>query len=297
MKVLVTGGGGFLGAWITRLLKASGHEVRIFDIAPRKPSFDRIVNAASPPEWITGDITDLRVVNDAANGCDAVAHLAGLLTPECKADPVRGAMVNVIGTLNVFESCRRHGIERIVYTSSAAVFDPAESAAARPHSQYGAFKLACESSARAYFVDHGFGSIGFRPFVVYGPGRETGLTAGPTLACRAAARNEPYTIPYSGSAGLIYVTDVAAAYNAALAAPSRGAEVFNLGGIIASNEEVVSEIKRQVPGAQLRIDGPVASFVPDPTQDLPDRTFPNLPKTSLRDGIAATIAFYREARP
>lgn len=295
MKVLITGGGGFLGASIVRLLLSSGHTVRVFDVAPRTAIFDRIVGPDAAADWMTGDITDRQRVMDAAAGCDAVIHLAGILTPDCKADPVRGAMVNLIGTLHVFEACLAKGIKKIVYTSSAAVFDPNDLRARRPHSQYGAFKLACESSACSYHVDHGLGSVGFRPFVVYGPGRETGLTAGPTLACRAAARNERYTIPYRGAAGLIYVADVAAAYAAALETPDRGAEIFNLGGVIASNDEVVAEIKRQVPGAQIGIDGPVASFVPDPTHDLPDAAFPHLPKTALRDGIAATIAFYRGA--
>ncbi|WP_163837351.1 NAD-dependent epimerase/dehydratase family protein, partial [Providencia stuartii] len=66
----------------------------------------------------------------------------------------------------------------------------------RPTTHYGTFKLACEGSARAYLADRGLASIGFRPFIVYGPGRETGLTAGPSLACRAAARGESYRIPY-----------------------------------------------------------------------------------------------------
>ena len=124
---------------------------------------------------------------------------------------------------NVFEAALSHGIKRIVYTSSAGVYGPDDGMTPYPTTHYGAFKLACEGSARAYWSDHGLASVGFRPFIVYGPGRETGLTAGPTLACRAAARGERYRIPYVGSAGLVYVDDVAHAYKLALLRDAEGA--------------------------------------------------------------------------
>jgi len=156
--------------------------------------------------------------------------MAGILTPDCQADPVRGAEINLIGTLHAFEAARRHGIRPVIYTSSAGVFGPHDGAAPAPTTHYGTFKLATEGSARAYWADHGLPSVGFRPFVVYGPGRETGLSAGPSLACRAAARGQPYVIPFTGATGMVYVEDVAAAYVAALTGKLDGARVFNLLG-------------------------------------------------------------------
>jgi UDP-glucose 4-epimerase len=229
MKVLVTGGSGFLGAWIVRRLVRSNHQIRIFDIAANKSLVAEIAGAgADTVEWQTGDIVDPDHVHGASEGCDAIVHLAGILTPDCRTDPIRGAQINLIGTLNVFETARKRGIRQIVYTSSAGVFGPTDGHTPCPDTHYGAFKLACEGSARAYWEDHRLGSFGFRPYVVYGPGRTTGLTAGPSLACRAAAKGEPYSIPYSGSAGLIYVDDVAAAYEAALLHEPDGAHVFNM---------------------------------------------------------------------
>ena len=216
----------------------------------RRPIADEV-------DWRTGDVTDGAAVSDAAIGCDAVIALAGLLTPACRADPILGARVNLIGTLNVFEAALRHRIGRVIYTSSAGVYGRDDAESPRPMTHYGAFKLACEGSARAYFADHGLASIGFRPFIVYGPGRETGVSAGPSLACRAAARGEPYVIPFSGRAGLVYVEDVAAAYDLALLAQPNGAQVFNLVGAQASSEDVVAAIRLIIPDARLASTGQI----------------------------------------
>jgi nucleoside-diphosphate-sugar epimerase len=297
MKVLVTGGSGFLGAWIVKRLAKSGHQIRIFDVAANKALVAEIADAAADKvEWRTGDIIETDQVHAAAEGCDAIVHLAGILTPDCKDDPIRGAKINLIGTLNVFETARRRGIKRIVYTSSAAVYGPTDGHTPCPDTHYGAFKLACEGSARAYWEDHRLGSIGFRPYVVYGPGRTTGLTAGPSLACRAAASGQPYTIPYSGSAGLVYIEDVAAAYEAALLREPDGAHVFNMPDEVASNDQVITEIRRVVPGAKIDIAGPALQFTPDIEQGDISAVLPGLQQTGLGEGIRQTIVFHRTAR-
>jgi UDP-glucose 4-epimerase len=193
----------------------------------------------------------------------------------------------------VFEAARAQNIARIVYTSSAGVYGPNDATIPRPITHYGTFKLACEGSARAYWADHGLASIGFRPFVVYGPGRETGLTAGPSLACRAAALGESYTIPYTGKAGLIFVEDVAAAYEMALLREPEGAHVFNLVGVPASNEDVIKAIRRIIPGANLKVAGPLLPITPDVEEGPIDTILPDLPRTPLQDGIASTIDYYR----
>ncbi|MBP0112081.1 NAD-dependent epimerase/dehydratase family protein [Bradyrhizobium vignae] len=296
MKILITGGGGFIGAWLARRLAAEGHQLRVFEPVGRSAQFDRIVGvSAAAMEWRIGDIADAQAVRAAAEGCEAIVHLAGVLTPACKADPVRGAMINLIGTLNIFNAAQAFGIRRIVFTSSAGVYGPHDGTTPRPITHYGAFKLACEGSARAYWEDHGIASIGFRPYIVYGFGRETGLTAGPSLACRAAARGETYVIPYVGTAGLVLVDDVVAAYEAALRREPDGALVFNLPGEVASNDEVVAAVRAVVPEARIGIDGPVLPFAEDIGEGDLRRVFPDLPATSLRDGIRRTIELYRTA--
>ena len=293
MQILVTGGQGFLGAWIIRRLRAQGHTARVFDVG-QDTRFVRAI-AGGVPDWQVGDIADAAQVHEAAAGCDAIIHLAGILLPACAADPLRGARVNLIGTLNVFEAARSHGIDRIVYTSSAGVFGPEDGHHPFPMTQYGAFKLACEGSARAYQADHGLPSIGFRPYVVYGPGRETGLTAGPTLACKAAARGQPFTIGYTGAAGLVYVDDVAAAYVAAVLRPPAGSHVFNLAGEVASTHDVAAAIRRQEPTARITVAGPPLPMPAHLAEDGLATCLPDLPATTLTDGIIRTIAFYRGA--
>src|SRR5258706_3102744 len=100
----------------------------------------------------------------------------------------------------------------------ACEFDPIDGRTPFPLTHYGDFKLAGEGCARAFWEDDRMPSIGFRPLVVYGPGREVGLTAGPSLACRAAARGEPYVIPFTGETDLLYVDDMAACFEIAVEA-------------------------------------------------------------------------------
>jgi nucleoside-diphosphate-sugar epimerase len=295
MTILVTGGSGFLGAWIIRRLRAAGVVVRAFDLADDRRLLRLIAGdeVAATMEWMTGDIADAAQVRAAAEGTARIVHLAGLLTPACAADPIRGAQVNLIGTLNVFEAARRERHAAVVYTSTAGVYGPDSGSLPLPQTHYGAFKLACEGSARAYWADHGIASIGFRPYVVYGPGRETGGSAGPSLACRAAVRGEPYTIPYSGRCGLVYVEDVAAAYEAAATREIAGAHVLNMAGVTASTDELIEAIRKVVPGAQLAADGlplPIAAEL-DPGKI--EAVLPGLPQTPLDEGIARTVAFYR----
>ena len=298
MTVLVTGGGGFLAAWIIRRLLARGRAVRVFDQAENRRLLHLIVGpAADQVEWLRGDIARAEDVHAAA-GTSAIIHMAGVLTPFCAENPVRGAEINLIGTLQVFEAARALGHRKVVYTSSAGVYGPDDGQTPLPHTHYGAFKLACEGSARAYYADHGLSSIGFRPFVVYGPGRESGGSAGPSLAARAAAWGEAYTIPFSGASGLVYVDDVAAAYEAALLREIDGAHVVNMSGIPTSNERVIEIIRGMVPDARLSIAGPPLTILPDLDIGNIATILPGVLQTSVEDGLAATVAFYRaNAKP
>ncbi|MGB9081449.1 MAG: hypothetical protein WCD00_09120, partial [Desulfuromonadaceae bacterium] len=103
----------------------------------------------------------------------------------------------------------------------------------------------------------------------------------------------PYTIPYTGSAGYVYVDDVAAAVEAALLSDLPGAQVFNLAGEVASIADIVNEICRQVPGAVLDATGESLPLPGEIAEDSLYEVFPSLPRTTIADGIAATIAHYR----
>src|SRR5262245_20789630 len=178
-RYFITGAAGCIGSWIVKALVERGDEVTIFD---RSEDNRRLAAIIAPGDlervrFIAGDIIDVIAVRGALEKSQArrIIHLAGLQVPTCKADPVAGAFVNVIGTLNIFEAAKSVAAERIVYASSAAVFGPGDSesaltenAASEPVTHYGVFKRANEGNARVYFLDHGLSSVGLRPLTVYG---------------------------------------------------------------------------------------------------------------------------------
>jgi len=293
MKVLLTGGGGFLGAWTIKRMLARGDEVRVFDANDRRTLAQNIVGPeVADLKWLVGDVTQGRDVEAAMDGCDAVVHLAGLLTPACQDDPILGAKVNLIGTLNVFEAAKRLGLGKVIYTSSVSVFGPENGEIPFPTTHYGAFKLACEGCARTYWEYDRLASVGFRPAVVYGPGRETGLTGGISMACRAAVRGEPYTIGFSGATDMVYAEDVAADIEGALVTDLEGAHIFNATGREETVDAVVAAIKVRYRDADISIAGVPVPFCPTIGRDRMRELLPGLPNTSLQDGIGRTLDFY-----
>jgi UDP-glucose 4-epimerase len=294
MRVLVTGGGGFISGWIIKQLLADGMAVRSLDLSDAPPIAMSILgDDAGMVEWRAGDVSNSETVDAAAEDCDLVMHLAAILTPDCAANPRRGCEILLGGTLNVFEAARKLGHKHLIYMSSAGVYGPEQGHTPEPTTLYGAYKLAGEGVARAYLADHGIDSTGFRPLVVYGPGRESGLTAGPSLACKAAANDERYVIPFAGDSDFIFVEDIAASFVAALRRPLGGARVYNILAERCPASDFAAEVVRQVPGAKISAAGPHLPIAANIAEGDLRKDYPELPRTSIRDGIARTIAFYR----
>ena len=267
-----------------------GVAIRVFDLAGDSGLSAAIAGeGAAAIEWRAGDVSDGATVLEAARGCDLLIHLAAILTPACQADPLRAARINLIGTLNVFEAARALGHDHVLYMSSAGVFGAHDGKMPGPTTHYGAFKLAGEGSARAYWEDHRIASVGFRPTVVYGPGRETGLTAGATLACRAATRGETYDIPFGGSTDFVYVDDVACAFEATLNDPPEGPQVFNVCGEVAPVTCIVEAIRHHVPDARIGVTGPPIPMASDIEDNRLREAFPAVPRTSIDEGVQRTI--------
>ncbi|WP_102227126.1 NAD-dependent epimerase/dehydratase family protein [Acidimangrovimonas sediminis] len=288
-RVLVTGGNGFLGRRVGLALLASGHSVRVFDRIAAAP--DR--QDPGQIEEVVGDITDAAAVARAAEGCDALIHLAGLLTVACRADPIASAAVNVLGGLHAFEAARQSGIDRIAYVSSAGVFGPEDGEVPRPVTHYGAHKLALEGIARAYHADHAMGATGFRPYIVYGPGEGSGISAGPSSACRAAVEGRPFRIGFTGTVGFVHVDDVARAFAEAIAQPRDRAGLYTLQGETARIDTFIAELDRQQPGAVITADGPPMPIAPQLGGDPWPGWLSALPVTPLAEGIARTLAELR----
>ncbi|MFZ1879052.1 MAG: NAD(P)-dependent oxidoreductase [Gaiellaceae bacterium] len=236
-RFLVTGALGCIGAWTCAVLAESGASVVGYDLGADARRM-RLVGAESVPV-VRGDITDRtaldRVLDEHA--ITHIIHLAALLIPQIKANPPLGTAINVGGTVNVLDAAKTRGI-RVAYASSAAVYSQVDDtggpvpndAVGHPTTFYGVHKQACEGMARIFWQEEQVPSIGIRPFIVYGPGRDAGLTASPSLAMAAAASGEDSQIAFGGRTQLQYAPDAARVFVAAARAATEGARVFSLGG-------------------------------------------------------------------
>jgi nucleoside-diphosphate-sugar epimerase len=276
---LVTGAGGCIGAWVVRDLLDRGREVVAFDLPGDRHRLRLLLSddELSSLRFVDGDITDLAALERVLDRerIRSVIHLAALQVPFCRADPPLGGMVNVVGTLNVFEAVRRssHSDGQVVYASSIAAYDAIEAGSpavaemrALPSTIYGVTKRANEGTAHVYWLDHGISSIGLRPHTVFGPGRDQGLTSAPTAAMLAAAAGSGAHIPYGGRAQLQYGPDVASVFVAAAESARRGATVHNLAGHLVSMDDVIDAIERAAPEVAGTITYDAATVLPFPEE-------------------------------
>jgi UDP-glucuronate 4-epimerase len=309
-RFLVTGALGCIGAWTVRQLAREGVPVVAFDLGrdPRRVAQITERDELDRIEFVTGDITDLPSVERALDEHDItnVIHLAALQVPFSRADPPRGAEVNVTGTVNVFEAVKRRGdgMAPVVYTGSIGMFSPgdvdpvsgrlAEDADAHPGNHYGVYKLANEGSARIYWADSGVPSVGLRPMTVYGAGRDQGMTSSPTAAIAAAVLGVPFQISFGGRTLFQYAEDVAQTLILASRSAPDGPRVFNLGGSNVALEEWVQAIEATVPEAAGLITI-AQTELPFPADIAHDRLaeLGDVPVTPYREAIAATADIYR----
>jgi nucleoside-diphosphate-sugar epimerase len=306
-RTLVTGALGCLGAWTLKALVDLGEEPVGLDLGSDDARLRLVLSEEERARvtLVAGDITDGETVGGALDEHEIthVVHLAALQVPFCRADPERGARVNVHGTVVVFEAVKRRlgRIRGLAYASSTAVFnasDPSpapESGGTAPSTLYGVFKLANEGTARVYWNDDDVASIGIRPYVVYGPGRDQGLTAGPSLAMAAAARGEGHVIAYGGTAQYDYAADVGRAFALAARTATDGAHVANFPGVPSTMREVVDAIEAASPAVagQVHWEEGQLPFPQALESGLLERLLGPLPRTSLADGARATVEHLR----
>ena len=292
-NILIFGGCGFLGSWITKALLKKNLNITIFDLKINTKLLKNLIgNDLNKINFIEGDITDYEQVLKATEDMNYILNLAGLMTPDCSSNPSLGAEVNVKGSINVFEAIKKNNIKFLIYTSSGGVYGNEDKYNPFPETHYGAFKLAVEGMARAYFNESLISSVGLRPFVIYGPGREIGGTAGVTLACKAAKQNFEYTVGFSGKVGFVYVEDVTNLVERLIDKAPVGAITMNINGITTSVENFVSIIKKNIPDANVKFSGKPLSVVEEILGGEPSKTFKDFKYTSLDNGINKTINFY-----
>lgn len=285
--ILVIGGTGFVGARVVALLVAAGLRPRVFDFAPNTSRLRP--GDVGECEFVTGDVTSAEAVAAAAEGCGGIINLAGLMTIDCARDPVRGAAVNLIGSINVFEAARPAKLP-VAYLSSAGVFGGEDVATPSPLTIYGVTKLAAEGVARVYAADHGVPSLGLRPFIVYGPGESSGIAAGPSIAIAASFRREPATVRFSGRAGFVHADDVARLLIAPFQRTFSGASVLTVTGETCRVDEFLAELSRQSGWTGISVAGSPLTIPGDLPSDPVPAWLGSHPVTSVREGIAQTLA-------
>lgn len=294
--VLVTGGAGCIGSWAIAMLHRADVPVVVFDLSAdkRRPRLLMSDDALDRITWVTGDIADTGAVAAAVrdHGIRAVIHLAALQVPFCKADPVAGAKANVIGTVNVLEAARHHGIRRVAYASSIAALSMFPDSPWLP-TLYGAYKACDEMVARVYAQDWEVPSVGLRPGVVYGVGRDQGLTSKTTVAILAAAAGRPYTIPFSGPVSALHAGEAASAFIRAVASERDDAVVFDLNGAPTTVERWLEILHTQVPEAKLDLAGAPLPFPAD-LSDTPVRSaLGDYGMVPVDEGVERTLEQFR----
>jgi UDP-glucose 4-epimerase len=295
--VLVTGGGGFVGAPTVRALLQQGARVRVLDFAEpwRLEGLDC--------DLVIGDITDQALVERACEGIDCVAHLAVLPLNQANSDPVNAFETNVRGSFVVFDAAGRAGVRRIVYSSASSAYGPTEAYPIeenhplRPNAFYPATKAAGEMLLRGLAGVYGFGYLILRYMNVYGPGQRAGVV--PAVATALLDGRAP---KLSGdgtqSFDFVHIDDCAYANRLALAS-ERSGEALNVGsGDATALNEVVSLLS-EIVGSTIapEYDGPVVK-APPRVGDVakPRELLQFSAQVSLKDGLTSVIEELRETR-
>jgi UDP-glucose 4-epimerase len=216
VKVLITGGAGFIGSHIARYFLEAGHEVVVLDsLRSGRCNVDESI-------LTRGSVTDYELVDRLMAGVRHVFHLAALVSvPESLEKPHECVDINVQGTLNVLRAARRHGVEKVVLSSSAAVYgdDPElpkrESMRPAPKTPYAVTKLDGEYYLAMAAAEWGVPTVSLRYFNVYGPGQDPAsqYAAAVPIFVQRARQGERITIFGDGSQtrDFIHVRDVVAA--------------------------------------------------------------------------------------
>lgn len=263
MTVLVTGGGGMIGARIARHLLDQGQRVVSMDTAASQLRLEAYLD--NPNLVCIGcDVREYDAILDVMNShtVSHVVHMAALLVPLTEQEPALGLSVNVGGTNNIFEAARHSGVTRVVYPTSMSVYgdqseygDEAvdETSLRSPYSLYGYAKLMNEEVAQAYTRNFGLDTRGLRIASVFGHGRVTGRSGAISKIISCSAVGEPVTsaLPEDQITPVVHVDDVAASMVRLCFAESLDLPVYVGGNVRASVRDVVAIVKEHVPDARI----------------------------------------------
>jgi UDP-glucose 4-epimerase len=307
--VLVTGGTGLIGAEVVRQLLRQGHRPVAFEFSP---NLANIADVVAEVPVVRGDVTDmgslLHTVRE--HGIDRIIHLAAFILHESNGNPMRSALVNVMGSGNIFDLALALGIERVAYASTSAVYGRTELYGSKPATEddapapanpYGGAKRLVEIIADNYATNLDVDLVGLRPALTYGIGRLTGGTGGFNRMVRAAALGLPVELDnYGPPERLIqplYIRDMARAFITATVGPKLPGTIYNAPvGEPITVQRAVDTVREVVPGAQIeivnrQIPGAWASPTIDGSRFRRDAGFE--PEVSLHEGVAEMVEIFR----
>lgn len=253
-KIIITGGMGFVGTHLTKVLSQNGFEITVFDKAISESKKEGAIS------FIKGDITNKNELKDAAQNIDVIVHLAAIVSvPVCEQNPELCHLNNTEGTENVFAVAKELGIKKVIYASSAAVYGNLESEnifesdETKPISNYGISKLENEKTAQLYFDS--VPNIGLRFFNIYGPGLNM-QNAYPSVLIaffKKIKNGEPITIFGDGeqTRDFVHVLDVCQAIQKAIDSDIKNT-VYNVGtGVQTKINTLADIIKKYLPHVQI----------------------------------------------
>lgn len=278
MNILVTGGLGVNGAWVTRQLLEQGHRPVVYE---NRMDTLLVPDIMDKIEIVIGDILDLstviRTVKEYSIQC--ICHLAALMPGASQANPWLGFQVNALGTVNILEAARIMEVERVVFTSSIGVYSPFTGEFGYPTYKpvdedypkypttmvYSAAKVASELMCFQYNRNYGLDFVILRFSEIYGIGKKTrhGPIAIYNRMIENAMLGKPTTIPHGGDekTDMVYVKDVANSIVLSCFTRSRKHHVFNIGaGIVYKLEDVANAIRKLYPQAAFDI-GPGLDYI------------------------------------
>lgn len=306
-KVLVTGGGGFIGSHLVETLLSHEADVKAF-VRYNSRGDPGLLSMLSPDmfarlEVIAGDLRDLPAVTAAMRDVDTVFHLGALIAiPYSYKHPVSVVESNILGTLNVLMAGRELGTNRIVHTSTSEVYGTAlrvpidENHPLQGQSPYSASKIGADKLAESFHLSYDLPVVTVRPFNTYGP-RQSARAVIPTIIVQALTRDVIHLGNLNASRDLTYVSDTVDGFLCAAEASGVEGGTYNLGvGKMISIGELANEIISLI-GRKIEIEIDTSRLRPEKSEVkrlLSDNRLAGeklgwSPKVNLKTGLMKTV--------